>query len=171
MNTKEPEIKNLDNEEAIVKMKEIVTRNSICMFTTLIDQFPLRTRPMDALDVCDQGNFWFLSVEDSSKNVEIRMDERVQLFFANTPALEYLSVYGKASIETKREKIEELWKPRVNVWFPGGKNDMKITVLKITPQEVFYWSQKSGKMISVLKVIASATGIVADFSVSGKLNI
>ena len=141
------------------------------MFTTLIDQFPLRTRPMETLDVCDQGNFWFLSAEDSSKNVEIRMDERVQLFFANSTASEYLSIYGKASIETKKEKIEELWKPLAKVWFPEGKNDRKITVLKVAPLEVFYWSSKSGKMISVLKVIASATGIIADFSVSGKLKL
>lgn len=170
MNTKEPEIQNLHSDEAIGKMKAIVSHNPICMFTTLLDQFPLRTRPMSALKICDQGNFWFISADDSSKNVEIRMDERVQLFFAGTPGAEYLSVYGKATISTDKEKINELWNSTMKAWFTKGKDDPGISIIKIKPENSFYWDNKAGKMISNLKImVASVTGIPANISVSGKL--
>ena len=88
-------IKNLTQEEAIEKFKEIVKHESVCLFTTRLTEVPLTTRPMSVQKVCDQGNFWFLSASDSEKNQEIETDQRVQLFFNNTSKYEFLSVYGR----------------------------------------------------------------------------
>ena len=149
-------IKNLTNQEAIDKFKEIVSHESVCLFTTKLTEVPLTTRPMSVQKVCDQGNFWFLSPDDSEKNLEIESDPRVQLFISNRSNYEFLSVYGKATITRDRQKIDELWSDIAKAWFPKGKDDPHLTVIKVTPEEGFYWDTKDGKLISLIKIAASA---------------
>jgi len=147
---------NLHQQDAIDKFKEIVDHESTCLFTTKLSQVPLNTRPMAVQQVCDQGNFWFLSSSDSEKNIEIQQDPRVQLFFLNTGKFEFLSVYGKATISRDRNKIDELWSDIAKAWFEQGKEDPKVTVIKVTPEEGYYWDTKDGKLISMIKIAASA---------------
>lgn len=148
--------KNLINQEAIDKLKELVDHESTCLFTTNLSKVPLNTRPMAVQKVCDQGNFWFLSGSDSEKNSDIKSDSRVQLFFLNTSKYEFLSVYGKATITSDRQKIDELWTDIAKAWFEQGKDDPRVTVIKVEPEEGYYWDTKNGKLISMLKIAASA---------------
>jgi general stress protein 26 len=126
------------------------------LLTTRLTQLPLNTRPMSVQKVCDQGNFWFLSGSDSDKNAEIEQDPRVQLFFLNTGNFEFLSVYGEATITRDRKKIDELWTDIAKAWFKDGKDDPRVTVIKVAPKEGYYWDTKNGKLVSMLKIAASA---------------
>lgn len=165
-------IKNLTHQEAIDKFKELVEHESVCLFTTRLTQVPLTTRPMSVQKVCDQGNFWFLSPGDSDKNQEIAEDSRVQLFISNTSNYEFLSVYGTATITRDRKKIDEFWKDIDKAWFPGGKDDPNITVIKVTPQEGFYWDTKDGKLVSWIKILSSAvTGKTMEEGVEGTISV
>ena len=170
MNMKEHDSHDLYDEKAIKKMKILADHSPICLFTTMLEQQPLTTRPMSVRKVCDQGNFWFLSSIDSNKNIEIGVDDRVQLFFANTSDSEFLSVYGKATIITNKDKIEELWNQMAKTWFIEGVDDPTLSVLKVTPLSAEYWDTKHGKMVSILKIaISSVTGADMDGGESGKL--
>jgi general stress protein 26 len=111
---------------------------------------------MSVQKVCDQGNFWFLSASDSDKNQEIAADSRVQIFISNTSNYEFLSVYGKATISRDREKIDEFWSDIAKAWFPEGKDDPRVTVIKVQPEQGFYWDTKDGKLVSMIKIAASA---------------
>jgi len=166
------QIKNLTHVEAIEKFKELVKHESTCLFTTLLTQVPLTTRPMSVQKVCDQGNFWFLSAADSDKNMEIARDSRVQLFFLNTSKYEFLSLYGNATISRDRQKIDEFWSDIAKAWFPEGKDDPRITVIKVTPEEGFYWDTKDGKLVSMIKILASAiTGKTLQEGVEGTISV
>lgn len=165
------EVKNLTHQEAIDKFKELVKHEPTCLFTTQLTRVPLMTRPMSVQKVCDQGNFWFLSSADSEKNAEIAIDDRVQLFFINTSDFEFLSVYGTASVTRDREKIDELWTGIANAWF-DGKDDPRVTVIKVTPQEGFYWDTKDGKLVSMIKILASAvSGKTLQEGVEGTISV
>jgi general stress protein 26 len=172
MNRKHGTIENLSREEAIDKMKELVKHNAMCLFTTSLAKLPLETRPMSVQKVCDQGNFWFLSADDSNHNQEIEKDPRVQLFFTNQGDAEFLSIYGTATISKDRKKIDELWTSMVKAWFPEGKDDPHITIIKVTPENGTYWDTKNGKTISLIKIATAAvTGNPADGGVEGELSI
>ena len=165
-------IKNLTQQEAIDKFKELVKHESTCLFTTRLTEVPLTTRPMSVKEVCDQGNFWFLSPRDSDKNQEIENDPRVQLFISNTSNYEFLSVYGTASISRDREKIDKYWSDIAKAWFTEGKDDPRITVIKVTPEEGFYWDTKDGKLISTIKILSSAiTGKTLEEGVEGTISV
>ena len=164
--------KDLSQEEAIAKFKELVKHQSTCLFTTQLTNLPLTTRPMSVQKVCDQGNFWFLSASDSKKNNEIAADARAQLFFSNTSNYEFLSVYGKATVSRDRQKIEELWNDIAKAWFTEGKDDPRVTVIKFTPDEGFYWDTKDGKLVSLIKILASAvSGKTFQEGVEGSISV
>ena len=166
------EIKNLTHQQAINKFKELVKHESVCLFTTRLSEVPLTTRPMSVQKVCDQGNFWFMSPSDSDKNQEIGADPRVQLFISNTSNYEFLSVYGKATISRDRDKIEEFWSDIANAWFPEGKDDPRITIIKVAPEEGFYWDTKDGKLVSMIKILASAvSGKTLEEGVEGTISV
>lgn len=165
------EVKNLTQQQAIDKFKELIAHQPTCLFTTLLTRVPLTTRPMSVQKVCDQGNFWFLSSSDSDKNAELAIDDRVQMFFVNTGDYEFLSVYGKASVSRDREKINELWSNIAKAWFED-ENDPRITVIKVTPEEGFYWDTKNGKLVSMIKILASAvTGKTLEEGVEGTISV
>ncbi len=165
-------IENLSFKEAIAKIKELVSAADICMFTTALTQLPLSTRPMSTQQTDSEGNLWFFSEKESDKNEHIQVDNRVQLFYTNKSSSEFLSIYGTAEIFTDKQKIEELWTPIVKTWFQQGKDDPSITIIKVVPQDAYYWDTKHNKLVSLIKIITSvAIGKTMDDGVEGKLSV
>jgi len=54
-------------------------------------------------------------------------------------------LHGKASISRDKEKIKQLWEPVVKTWFTEGVDDPRITVIRVTPNEGYYWTTKHAK--------------------------
>ena len=158
---------NLNNKEAIDKLKSLVDDIVVCLFCTDLKTDDGATcRPMSAIKVCDQGNIWFFSEKSSDKNKAIAADKDVQLFFSHPGKSSYLVVNGEAEIILDRAKIEELWSPIAKIWFKGGKNDPNISVIKVTPSSAYYWDTDGNKMINFLKIVASV--VTGTNLVSGK---
>ena len=165
-------IENLSNQDAIDKIKELVKSEQLCLFTTQLSVAPLSTRPMSATETDDEGNLWFFSAKSSDKNRHIQTDPRVQLFFSHPGSSEFLSVYGSASISTDKALIEKYWNPVVKAWFQEGKDDPEITLIKVAPEEAYYWDTKNSKMVSMIKILTSVvTGKTMDDGVEGTLKL
>lgn len=161
----------LTREEANEKIKELAGKADTCLFTTNLTSLPLTTRPMSTRDVDENGCIWFFSRRDSNKNKEIAQDNRVQLFYSNFSNSEYLSIYGKATILKDEKKAKELWSVFAKTWFNEGYDDPELTLIKIEPEEGYYWDTKDGKVISLLKIMAGAiTGKEMDTSIEGKIS-
>lgn len=165
-------IDNLSGNDAIDKIKSLVKSEQMCLFTTKLNTVPLSTRPMSAMQTDDEGNIWFFSAKSSDKNHHINDDKRVQLFFSNPSSSEFLSVYGSASITTDREKIEKYWSPIIKAWFTEGKDDPEVTLIKVAPEESYYWDTKNNKVVSMVKILSSVvTGKTMDDGVEGTLSV
>ncbi len=166
------DIKDLFNDDALKQLKELINAADICIFATNLSQRPIPARPMSTQEVDKKGNIWFMSKQSSDKNYDIQQDDNVQLFYSNKGSSEYLSVYGKAAILREREKAKEMWSPLLKTWFTEGVEDPELTIIKVTPADVYYWDTKNNKTIALLKMIAGAvTGKEMDDSVQGKINI
>ncbi len=146
---------NLTSEEAIKKLKELSEDAKFCMFCTELDTIPNASRPMSLRETDHEGNMWFLSSDQSHKNFEIKEDNRVQLYFMNNSNSEYLSVLGEAFIYKDRSLIEDKWTEMANAWF-DGKDDPNVTVIRVAPQQTYYWEPKAGKFVSLLNFAAAA---------------
>jgi len=169
---KEDEYAHLQNKEAIEKIQHLVSHNQICLFSTHMNEQPIQTRPMNVRQVDDAGNLWFLSNKESNKNWEIKSDPKVQLFFINTKDYEFLSIYGHAQIFIDRNKVDELWTPIVKTWFQEGKDDPHLSIIRVSPEDAYYWDTKNNKAVSLLKIAASViTGKTMDDGIEGHLEI
>lgn len=173
INKQQPEhnMENLGGSEAAQKIKELAEKAEVCFFCTdIASGKPFKTRPMSAQKVDEQGNIWFLSAIDSHKNEELEQDPYVQLLFQGSAHTDFLTLWGTCAITRDKQKIDELWEPLVKVWFTEGKDDPRITVIKFTPEDGYYWDTKHGGMVAFAKMIAGAiTGTTLDDSIEGNL--
>ena len=84
INKQQPEenYKDLHGTEAAKKIKELTNSAKTCFFcTNNAPGKPFATRPMSVQKIDDDGNFWFLSANDSHKNNELLANPSVQLLF------------------------------------------------------------------------------------------
>ena len=164
------DIKNLENKAAIDKIIELA-KDQTCLFCTFTGEFAISARPMSTQAVEEDGSIWFFSSKQSNKNREIGTRSKVQLLYGDPGKSDYLSVEGTAVIVHDRKKMDELWTPIIKTWFQEGKDDPNLSLLRITPDEAYYWDTKHGKMVSFAKILASVvTGKTMDDGIEGKLN-
>ena len=170
-NQPEDNFKDLVGQEALDKIKELAKKAGSCFFCTKITTGqPFDTRPMSAQNIDDEGNFWFLSANDSHKNEEVQQDPATQLLFQGSSYSDFLSLYGKSTVSTDKQKIDELWDPSLKVWFTEGKDDPRITVIKFTPSDGYYWDTKHNMAIALAKrTYGAIVGKTFDDSIEGNI--
>ena len=166
------DVKDLAGKEAVAKLKKLAEDVRICMFCTDLSKLPINARPMSVQEVDEEGNIWFMSSQKSNKNFEIKEDKRVQLLFAKMSDAHYMSVFGDAFIYRDKAKIEELWNPIAKAYFDQGKDDPDITVIKVVPSNAYYWDEKDGRIVGLIKTAAAmVTGNSNDGGVEGVLTV
>jgi general stress protein 26 len=127
---------------------------------------------MNVRKVDDEGNLWFLSANDSHTNKELALDPSVKLYFQGGPHSDFLQLNGRATISTDKSKIKELWEPVIRTWFTEGEDDPRITVIKITPDEGYYWDTKHGTAVAGMKMLIGAMlKTTLDDSIEGKIKV
>lgn len=140
------EAQNLHGQDAIDKLKKIVTDTKVCMFCTNLEEQPVATRPMLVQGVDDNGDIWFLSSDVSDKNIDVKIDDKVQLLFANLRGNEYLTIYGSAYVYNDKKIIEMKSAHSVKAWIPQGNDDPNISLIRIIPGASYYWDSKRGEL-------------------------
>ncbi|MEP2775602.1 MAG: pyridoxamine 5'-phosphate oxidase family protein [Luteolibacter sp.] len=164
--------KNLIADEAVSKLQELVENSRTCMFATQLEKAPFHVIPMRVQEADYEGNLWFFSSKDSTHNAQINADPRVQLIFANSPDMEFMTVFGTASISTDKEQIDRLWDAMVGSWFDGGKDDPNVSLIRVQPALAHYWDTEDGKLVTMTKMLTRAvTGSDIDPGVEGNLSI
>lgn len=167
------QVKDLQNEEAIAKLRDIVAHNRTCLFHSGGVLDTQDSRPMTVQEVCDQGNFWLFSGRSSMKNAQIEAEPRVLLTMANTDRSEYLVLHGEASVVDDQARKVRLWNSILTAWFPEGVSDPELTLIKVSPIDCKYWDTTDGKLYAMLKIAGAAiTGKMNDSgSVVGKIDV
>lgn len=143
----------LSSDEAVQKFKELVKDVDICMFTTIDDQGKLFSRPMSTVQIDTEGNAWFFTNEFSEKIQDVSSDNNVYLIYAHPGKNVYVSVRGTCTVIVSRKKIDELWNPIMKAWFPGGKDDPKLCLVKVTTEEAHYWNTAASKTMMYFKML------------------
>ncbi len=116
---------------------ELLKEFDTAMLVTRAADGELRARPMAIADTEPDGDVWFVSGIDTAKVDEIQREPRVNVSLQAKD--KFLSVSGVAEIVRDRAKIDEMWQEDWKIWYPGGKDDPNIALLRVRATEGEYW--------------------------------
>lgn len=155
------------------KLREMVKDIDFCMLTTVDENRDLHSRPMSSNgDIDPDGDIWFFTSASSHKVSEIEKFPRVNISFADPENQRYVSISGVAQLVRDRDKIDELWRPQFKMWFPEGKDDPDIALLKVHLEKAEYWDSPSSTIGYALEFVSSlVTGKEADYGTNKKISI
>ena len=117
----------------------------------------MHARPMAIASLDEALGVYLVTVLDSIKVDEIRASPQALLTFQSVR--KFASVRGELTVLHDRPLVERMWKESWKVWFPEGKSDPNIGVLKFTALEGEYWD--NGGMRGLKYVYDAALAYVA----------
>jgi general stress protein 26 len=137
---------------------------------TSIDGGLLRSRPMVGHIEEGEGTIWFFTRASSHKADEIERDNQINLAYAEPDKQEYVSISGRARLVRDKARIDALWNPFVAAWFPQGKDDPDVALIRVEVEQAEYWDGSSSRMVQLWKVAqANLTGREPDMGENRKL--
>ncbi|HQX48665.1 MAG TPA: pyridoxamine 5'-phosphate oxidase family protein [Planctomycetaceae bacterium] len=128
-------------------LAELVRGIRIVMLTTVCPNGSLRSRPMVSQDGEFDGTLWFFASADPTKIGAGEDEGQVNVSYANPEERRYISISGRAVAVNDRQKMESLWNSGVELWFPKGINDPKLTLLRVDAEKWEYWDAKTDTML------------------------
>jgi general stress protein 26 len=118
------------------------------------------------------GTLWFFTRASSHKVTEIRADSRVCVTYAEPSSQDYVSFSGRAALVHDRAEIDKRWSPLLKAWFPNGKDDPEVALLKVTVEQAEYWDSPNSKVVQVYGYVKAAlTGETPELGESKKVQV
>lgn len=153
------------------KLRDMIKDIDFCMLTTIDEQGDPHSRPMSSNgDIDEHGDIWFFTGASSHKVNEVANSPKVNLSFADPKNQQYVSVTGVAKLVRDRSKIDELWRPEFKMWFPKGKDDPEIALLRVSLEKAEYWDSPSSTIGYALSFVSAiVTGKQPEFGENKKL--
>lgn len=119
------------------KLIDLIYDFDNAMLVTKTDDGSLNARPMAVADTTDDGELWFVTDRNSGKIADLMLDRDVAVTMQSRH--KFVTLSGECRVVDDHAKIESLWNETWRVWFPEGKSDPSIVLLKIVPSRGEYW--------------------------------
>ena len=142
------------SDDDLQTIAAIVASAKIALLTTTTLDGHLHSRPLAVQDAEYDGELWFFTQDPSRKVDDIRTHPQVNAAFESDKG--FLSIAGRAELVHDRAKIDELWSPQVSAWFPEGKDDPTVGLLRVVPESAEYWSDDTPNVAKVFKIAKAA---------------
>jgi len=104
----------------------------------------------------DRGPLYFFTSKDNGIVQKLGAgNDRTIATFASKGHDLFATVHGSLSIHNDRATIDRLWNRFVAAWYEGGKDDPKLTLLKLDTDSAEIWIDASS-MIAGIKMLLGA---------------
>jgi general stress protein 26 len=141
------------------KLGELIDGVEVAMLTTHAADGSLVSRPLQTLEFDRGGELVFFTSVASRKIDELTANRDVNLAYANPSKQVYVSVRGAARIGRDRTTIDALWSPVQKVFFPKGKDDPDLVVLRVRVRDAAYW-EPAGNFVA--RALDFAKGMLSE---------
>lgn len=108
----------------------------------------VHARPMAVAQLKPGLDAYFATSTSSPKVAEIEADPRIAIAFQSRS--EDAVIYGKGKIVRDRALIHKLWSEPWRLWFPGGKDDPSICLVRFDAEEGEYWDRSGAEGLKFL---------------------
>jgi general stress protein 26 len=116
---------------------EVLRDFDSAILITRTERGDLRGRPMALAQVEPGADIYFATSLTTETAREIEADPRVAVTVQGK--LKFASVSGKAHLMRDRALIDKLWREGWKLWFPEGKDDPNLCLIRFDADEGEYW--------------------------------
>jgi general stress protein 26 len=109
-------------------------------------------QPMTAQVLHDEGArgpIWFFTAKDTDLVRTMGQSHRAALHFSSKGHDLFATVEGDLVLDDNRAVIDRLWNKFVAAWYPGGKDDPKLQLIRLDPQHAQVWLNENSLLAGV----------------------
>eukprot|EP01030_Chromulinospumella_sphaerica_P019199 gene19199-19084_t len=111
----------------------------------VVDGEPRHFQPMTAFTVAGDGELWFFTRAETELARDASHGARQVMFIVQSRDREFQAcVGGEMTVEMDRDKIARWWSPMVAVWYPEGKDDPDLRLLRVKCHDARVWISEAG---------------------------
>jgi general stress protein 26 len=107
------------------------------------------TRPMTAQLESDHGPIWFFASTDTALVRQLGQGSRAFATFASKGHDLFATVHGSLRADNDRAVIDRLWNQYVAAWYERGKEDPKLALLRLDPDQAEIWLDASSLVAGI----------------------
>ena len=139
----------------------------------LVGGEPHHMQPMSAFADKEGGAIWFYTNKTTDLATDVAGGQTDAMLCIMAKDQEFQAcLHGRLSLSHDQAKIDEYWSPFVAAWFPDGKDDANLTLLRMDLSDARVWASKRGPFNYPFQVIkANATGTLPDVGGSADLKL
>jgi len=119
--------------------------------TVMLGITGIAPRPMTALAEDDQAPIWFFTAAgtDLAKGLGGSLGKQATATISSKDHGLFATVSGKIVLDNDPAVIDRLWNPFIAAWFEGGKDDPKVRLLRMDPDEAHVWLNENSLLAGV----------------------
>ncbi|RKD13741.1 pyridoxamine 5'-phosphate oxidase [Pelobium manganitolerans] len=137
----------------IVKLRTLIEDVNVAMLHSLKANGEFYSRPMNTMELDDNANLYFFSDEHTPDEHDIAINNNVSVTYSNPENNTYIALSGKLYLAHDQQKIDQLWIPAMKAWFPAGKQDPKLTLIRVEVSKAEYWNSAESDMVVLFNII------------------
>ncbi|MFL6708416.1 MAG: pyridoxamine 5'-phosphate oxidase family protein [Massilia sp.] len=145
-----------DHASQVAELASKIKPVRFAMFTSVDQHGHLTSQPMTNQEVDADGALWFFTNSNTDLWQNIVASPKVNVSFAEPADSLYVSISGVAERIVDRARIDQLWNPMVAAWFPNGKDDPHVVLIKVVSKTVQYWDIKENKLSQMVQMAKAA---------------
>lgn len=136
------------NDIAQQRLDQLITSFDTAMLVTTSLRGKPRARPMAIAGHETGGLLYFASRAEDEKLEEVLQQPDVAVTMQGDGR--FLSITGRARIETDVQLARELWRPSMKLWFPDGAKDPQLTLILVEALCAEYWDRSGIRRLEFL---------------------
>ncbi|HEX7366988.1 MAG TPA: pyridoxamine 5'-phosphate oxidase family protein [Pelobium sp.] len=137
----------------ISKLRNLIDDVNVAMLNSLKANGEFYSRPMNTMELDENGNLFFFSDEHGPEEHDVAVNNNVSVTYTNPETNTYIALSGKLFLAHDEDKINELWIPAMKAWFPQGKNDPKLTLIRVEVLKAEYWDSAESDMVVLFNLL------------------
>ncbi len=136
----------------------------------LIGGEPHHMQPMAAFGDKAADAIWFFTKTDTDLVRQTGASHDAMVCIMAKDMEFQACIHGVLIPDTERPKMDQFWSPFVSAWYPDGKDDPDLIMMRLDPSDARVWVSKRGPITYPLEIAkANATHKLPD--VGGKQDV
>lgn len=112
-------------------------------------------QPMTAFFEGEKGPLWFFTSHGNSLVTALGQAHRAMAHYVSKGHDLFATIHGDLRLDTDQATIDRLWNSHIAAWYPQGRQDPDITLLRLDTETAQIWLNASSFGAAVKRLFGS----------------